>query len=165
MAKNPTTSLLDPGQVILRCYDEANDAVRVEIPAVSMAIALDAATGDNVATVQSNSTQVVHLTQGSTGTATIVLAPISLTMFSKANIFLQSTTAIAAPPNVKLQISPDDSANAWVDSGLTVTASASNGITVMGTPSTNLVARRGRLVISAAIGAAETLDAYLILGT
>lgn len=158
--------MLDPGQALLRTYDEANDAVRVEINATSMALSLDAATGDNVATVQSNATNVSHLTHSTTGTNTVVLGPVNVYSFSKAAIYLQSTTALAESNiSVQLQVSPDDSAPVWINVGTPVTASQSLNGVVMSTPVVNMVARRAQLVISGAIASAETLDAYLVLGT
>lgn len=48
MPKNPSPSLLDAGQIVKRVYDEANDAVRVEVAAgTDFEISIDAADGDS----------------------------------------------------------------------------------------------------------------------
>ena len=53
MAKNPTPSQLDPGQIIKRVFEDADDALRVDATVTStitgpIEVIIDAATGDNI---------------------------------------------------------------------------------------------------------------------
>lgn len=166
MALNTDISQLDYNQAVKRCVEASNDALRVNLESsTGMAIELSAADGDNVATLQSSSAPSIALTNGNTGAATQVIAPVDVQGYSKVNLYVQSTTAIAVPPTLTVQFSPADSGTIWVDSAVTRVLSASNGVVVMATPATNMVARRARVLISAALGAAETATAYLVLAT
>lgn len=166
MAVNPSIAIIDYQQALIRSYDKDNDALRVNIQeATSLAITLDAAE-DSVAAGQLSSSNVVNLTSINTGVDTVVLAPVDIQNYSKAQIYLQSTTAIVtAAVAVKLQVSPADTGNVWIDSTLTATPDGSSGVVVMGTALSGLVARRGRLVINKALALGETADAYLVLGS
>lgn len=52
MAKNPTPSLLDPGQIIKRAFDDDNDALRVDATVLAtlgtVEVVVDAASGDSI---------------------------------------------------------------------------------------------------------------------
>lgn len=163
---NPNLTQLDYEQALNRCVDAVEDALRVTMAdSNGMAIELSAADGDNIATLQSQTAPTASLDSTNTGTNTEIIAPINVSQYSKVNLYGYSITNISSPPTIKVQWSPATGGNIWVDSGVSVALSASSGTTVIATASDKMLAVRARVLISAVLGASETANAYLIVGT
>lgn len=182
-AQNPTITQLDVIQAIRRTYDEANDALRVEVAGgVSFAVSLDhtdsvvvlgtedgtaggtyhalktTTTGSPLITPNGSSTKV-SLTSASTGT---VIGPVSCAGMKSFNLYTNTTSTITGAQALTLLISPSDTDNVWIAATLTVTESTTNAVVVKGTTETDVVARRVRVDIAAAISTG-TFDAYLVM--
>jgi hypothetical protein len=162
---NPNISDLDLDQAMKRCIDADSDALRVEIGESDFAVALSADEGDSVAAYSPVDATSTALTSANTGSATPITATeMDVSLYTKVNVYVQSTTAISSPPTFTLQFSPAASGNVWVSSSLTVVPSASIGVVVMGTPNVAMLAKRVRLLSSAALGGGETATAYILVG-
>ncbi len=152
MAKNQTISQLDSGQLVKRVYDEANDAIRVEIgTGSSFAIGISADSGDSVVTVPTVTEVKASLANASTGTGTVVIPATTCIGMKSFNLYTNTLTDITGAQVCTLQVSPSDSDNVWISTSLTITPSATTGTVVMGTVATGIVARRFRVIIAAAI--------------
>lgn len=164
MALNPNLTNLDISQALIRCIDADNDAMRVELGAADFAIALDSSE-DSVKADKRTDSSSADLTSANTGVSTQVVAPLDASNFSRANLYVQATAANAGTMSLKLQLSPAESGNIWIDSGVSVTIPAASAAVAMGTASSNIVAKRVRVVSSAALTGAETATVYLVLGS
>ncbi len=165
MAQNPNLSNLDFQQAVVRCVDADNDALRIQMSdAVGMEIELSAADGDSINSYSASFTLNGPLNGSNTGTAQEVLGPTSAEGFSRVNLYVQSISDIASPPTLTVQVSPAASGNLWVSTSCTAAMSASSGTLVMASAPLNILAVRTRILISAALGASETGEAYILLG-
>ena len=121
---------------------------------------------------QSDFEQVIQLTApvGASGNLTTsatgnnIVGPVSCIGNKTIQLYAVSTSAVTSPQLLTVQISPDDTADIWIDTALTTTPSVSNGTVVMGTVLTNVCARRARVKTAAALGAG-TAVAYLIVNS
>jgi len=159
MAQNSSPSLLDSGQIVKRVYDQANDAVRVEVGVgTSFGLSLTADSGDSVLSVPVVSEAKASITSSSTGVIVAAAPCIGMKSF---NLYTNTTATITGAQVCTVQVSPSDSDNVWISTSLTITPSTTNGTVVMGTAVTNIVARRVRVSIAAAISSG-TFDIYLV---
>lgn len=101
--------------------------------------------------------QKASLTSASTG---VVIPAVSVVGMKTFNLVTNTTSTIIGAQVLTLEISPHDTDNVWVATGLTVTPSLTSGVTAIGTV-LSTVARRARVSIAAAI-TSGTLDVYLI---
>lgn len=159
MSKNLNSSLLDAPQIIKRAFDEANDAIRVEVGSgTAFGINLNADSGDSVTSVPSLVEVKASITNANTGTIVPATACLGIKSF---NLYTNTTATIVGAQVCTLQISPSDSDNVWIDTTLTVTPSLISGTVISGTTNSTIVARRCRVKIAAAI-TSGTFDIYLV---
>lgn len=160
MARNLTENLyLDGPQIARKTFDSDNDAFRIVLAeATGMAVELSAADGDNIATKALSSSTKVSLTNASTG---VVVPATSCDGYKNFNLYSKTTSTIVDSQVLTLEISPHDTDDIWISTALTVTPSITNGISVMGTSLSNVVARRARVSIGAAV-TSGTFDLYLV---
>lgn len=146
--------LLDLHQAFRKCVDEEGHAIRVEIgQGTHFQIALDS-DSDSVLVHNDSVSLEIDLNDQSSG---VILAPVSVKKLSKANLYAQGGSS-----SVKLQLSPSDDADVWVDSGLSLNLSSSAN---MANSLSNIVARRARLVLNAPLATGETAKAWLVMGS
>lgn len=158
MAVNPSPSKLDQLNMAQRSYDEANDSIRVELGANSgVSLQLDAAT-DSISVQGVSSSTKVSLTNASTG---VVIPAASCVGTQKFQLYSHTNTTITDSQVCTVEVSPSDTDNVWVATSLTNTPDTTAGNSVMGTAVTNIVARRARVSIAAAI-TSGTFDLYLV---
>lgn len=159
MAKNSAPSQLDSPQIIKRIYDEANDAVRVEIgTGTGFALSISADSGDSIVSIPQVSETKASITNANTG----VIIPASACIGMKSfQLYTNTTSTIVGPQVCTLQVSPSDSDDVWISTSLTATPSLTSGVVVMGTVNSTIVARRMRVSIAAAI-TSGTFDIYLL---
>lgn len=159
MAVNPSPSQLDASQITQRTFDASNDAVRtVPAEATSYVIELDGADGDNVMVNGLSVSTKASLTNASTG---VVVPAASCAGYKSFNLYVATTATLTGPQACTLEVSPHDTDNVWIATTLTVTPSGTNGVVVMGTANSAIVARRARVSIAAAI-TTGTFDIYLV---
>src|SRR6267142_2903033 len=159
MAKNQSVTALDTPQVIKRVYDEANDAVRVEVATgTTFGLSLSADSGDSIINVPNVAERKASITTSSTG---VIVSPVSCIGMKSFQLYTNTTSDITGAQVCTLEISPSDSDNVWIASGLTITPSGTNGTVVKGTVNTAIVARRMRVSIAAAISSG-TFDLYAL---
>lgn len=158
MAKNPIITSLDVGQAFKRTFDEANDALRVEIGSSSgFNISLSSDSGDSIVSVPIDFDLKASVTSTSTG----VVIPASVCIGMKSfQLYANTTSTLVGPQICTLQVSPSDSDNVWYSTTLTVTPSLVSGTVVSSVDVSNIVARRCRVSIAAAI-TSGTFDIYL----
>ncbi len=158
MAKNATISQLDSPQVIKRVYDEANDAIRVEVGGgTSFQLNLDATTGDTVGVQGMSTVQKSSITTSSTG---VIVPAFSCVGMKSFNLYTITTATLTGAQVCTLEISPSDADNVWIASSLTVTPSGTLNVVVAGTVNSAIVARRARVSIASAISSG-TFDIYV----
>lgn len=159
MAQNNNISLLDSAQILKRVVDPANDSIRVILASgLDLAIELDAADGDNVAVLGKGSSTKASITNANTG---VIVAAASCAGMKSFQLYTKTTSAIVGAQACTVEISPSDADDVWIATTLTVTPSTTNGTVVMGTALSNIVARRIRVSIAAAI-TSGTFDIYLV---
>lgn len=159
MAQNPTITQLDTAQAMKRTYDESNDAIRTVPASVSgFAITIDAA-DDSISIVGLSSSTKASITNASTG---VIIPAFSCAGYKSFNLYTNTTATITGPQVCTLEVSPSDTDNVWIATSVTVTPSTTNGVVVMGTESSSIVARRARVSIAAAI-TTGTFDIYLVM--
>lgn len=159
MARNSSPSQLDLVNIHQRAFDETNDSIRVELGVNSgIDIQLDAAV-DSVAVQGVSSSTKASLTSSSTG---VVIGPISCVGMKSFQLYTNTTATISGAQALTLQVSPSDTDDVWIALTLTATPSNTSGTVVKGTTETDVVARRCRVNIAAAISSG-TCDAYLVM--
>lgn len=159
MAKNTAVTQLDTGQLIKKVYDEANDAIRVEVgQGTSFGLSITADSGDSVITVPNITEQKASITSANTGTIIAAFPCIGMKSF---NLYTNTTSTIVGAQVCTLEISPSDSDDVWISSSLTVTPSLVSGTVVMGTVNSAIVARRARVKITAAV-TSGTFNIYCV---
>lgn len=171
MAQNPTITLLDAAQVLKRLYDESNDSIRIQMgDSTSFAVELAASDGDNVAALGStdgtmdgtlkvlkvDSTGAVVLAQTTASTSgslsnassagTSIIAAASAVGLKDFYMYAITNTTITDSVLITLQVSPDDSADVWYSTTLTLTPSTTAAVVVAGAAVLSVVARRYRVV-------------------
>jgi len=159
MGLNTNISLLDTGQLVKRVFDSDNDSVRITLAeATGIAIELSAADGDNIDVKGLSTSTKASLTSASTGT---IVAATDCNGIKSFQLYTNTTSTIVGAQVCTVQISPSDTDDVWIDTALTVTPSDTLSVVVMGTALTNIVARRVRVKIAAAI-TSGTFDIYLV---
>jgi hypothetical protein len=159
LSKNLSPSLLDAPQIVKRAFDEANDAIRVEVGiGTSFGLNLSADSGDSITSIPQVLENKVSVTSANTGTIVPAATAIGLKSF---NLFTKTTSPLVGAQVCTLQVSPSDSDDVWIDTTLTITPSGTNNTVVMGTVASNIIARRIRVNIAAAI-TSGTFDIYLV---
>src|SRR5271165_3173450 len=104
MAANPTITELDSAQIIQRCYDGANDSLRMEI-ADQGGIALNFdPTTDTVSTYSGMISENAPITVLSTGQ---VIGPISCVGLSRFQLYAIANTTTSGTLAVRLDFNPD----------------------------------------------------------
>jgi hypothetical protein len=150
---------LDANQVLKNSYDEATASLKtIPSSATSFSVELSAADGDSVIIQSLKSSTVVSLTNASTG---VVLAEFDCSDLNKFNLYTETTTTIVGAQVCTLELSPADSGDVWVATALTITPSLTDEVVVMGTALSNVLARRARVSIAAAI-TSGTFNLHLI---
>ena len=163
---NPNISLLDLNQALLRCVDALNDSLRIEVGSgTQFEVSMSASGGDSIVVDRDSLSESVNLTSANTGSGAQVISPTNASYFARANIYVQSTSNVSSSVTLKLQLSPDTSSNVWIDSGISVIIPSTASTVAMGTASSNIVAKRARLVSSAPLGVSETATAWVVLGS
>lgn len=156
---NLTPTLLDSPQIVKRIYDETDDAIRIKIASgVDFAVELNADDGDSVESRGISGSTKVSLTSASTG---VVVAAFDCKGMKSFNLYTKTTSTIVGAQACTFEVSPSDVDDVWVATTLTVTPSTVNGTVVMGTANSNIVPRRGRVSIAAAI-TSGTFDLYIV---
>lgn len=152
-------STLDPSQIVQRTYDAVNDAVRVEIGGgTSFQLSLDATSGDTIGIQGVATYDKVSLAHANTG---VVVPAFSCVGMKSFNLYTNTTSTIVGAQVCTLEVSPHDTDNVWINSGVTITPSTTSGVVVMGTASSSIVARRARVSTAAAI-TSGTYDLYVV---
>jgi len=152
-------SKLDANQILKTVFDDATGSLKtIPADATSFTIELSAADGDSVITQPLNSLTTVSLTNASTG---VVLAEFDCKNMNRFNLYTKTTATIVGAQVCTLEISPADSGTVWIATALTITPSLTNAVVVAGTVLPNVLARRARVSIAAAI-TSGTFDLYLI---
>lgn len=159
MSQNPAVTQLDTAQAMKRVYDEANDAIRVEVGSgTSFALSINADSGDSVVSIPNVKEVKASITSANTG----VIVPATTCIGMKSfQLYTNTTSTITGTQVCTLEVSPSDSDDVWKATSLTITPSATNAVVVMGTVNTAIVARRMRVSIAAAI-TTGTFDIYLL---
>lgn len=122
---------LDFQQVIKNSFDESTDSLKVLLTPTSFGIELDAADGDNV-------TAKPDLILVNDTTETVCTGIKSVVLYVESQ---------AGTHTAKVQISPIDSGNVWMDlASSTVSADPSN---LVSSSVLSIVARRIRIVVTA----------------
>jgi hypothetical protein len=149
MAQNPTISQLDSGQIVKRVYDEANDAIRVEMGAVNgIAISLSADDGDSVLTVPDSISTSATITNANTGTIIAATACVGIKSFI---LYTNTVSTLVGPQLCSLELSPSDTDNVWIPAMLSITPDTTQDVMVMSPVNPSIVARRCRVTIASAI--------------
>lgn len=151
-------SKLDANQCIKTAFDDSTETLKVSIPAVTTEIELDASDGDSVLSHTYNVSNTASLDNSSTG---VVISEFDISGLKNFNLYTKTLTAITGAQVLTFQISPADSGDVWIDTSLTITPSTTANVVVSGTVATNIVARRGRVSIAAAI-TTGTFDVYAV---
>lgn len=153
MAQNPSISLLDPKQAMLRVYDASNDAVRT-VPAETTVfeIELDKADGDSVLAYKGAFLQDVNYTSASVSP----LDEQDVKGVSRLNLHLKVITQVNTDVTFIVQYSPTDSGDMWINSGLSLTAAAADAAdTIKSDTLEEVLARRVRITASNAIASGD----------
>lgn len=159
MSQNPTITMLDIAQALKRTYNEADDAIRVELgSSTGFNVAIDTADGDNIAVLGLSSSTKVSMTSASTG---VVVPAFSVAGLKSFNLYTNTTSTITGPQEFRFEISPSDTDDVWIATPLRITPSTTNGVVVMAESYSNIVARRARVSIAAAISSG-TVALYLV---
>lgn len=178
MSVNPSPSLLDGGQIVKRVYDEANDAVRVEVAGgTSFAVALDSSdsivvlgTEDGVVSgtphaLKVSTTGVVYVRADSISGATaslssassgVVLAAISSSGIKSYQLYAQvlaEDVAMAGTTGdiiARIDISPLSSGSTFYQTSNTLTVPSGTALNavVIGTVLTSIVGLRVQLTLT-----------------
>lgn len=98
-------SKLDPSQITRMTYDSSLEAVKVSIQSVDMSIELSAADGDNVTSIPNYNLIETTAATDAKGMKTV-------------NLYVDAGAAASA----KIQVSPVDSGNNWIDLPSSTTA-------------------------------------------
>lgn len=151
-------SKLDANQCIKSAFDDSSETLKVSMPAVTTQIELSASDGDSVISHTNNVSNTASLDNSSTG---VVLAEFDISGLKNFNLYTKTLTAITGAQVLTFEISPADSGDVWVSTSLTITPSTTANVVVAGTVSTDIVARRGRVSIAAAI-TSGTFDIYAV---
>lgn len=150
---------LDANQVLKNSYDEATASLKtIPSSATSFSVELSAADGDSVITQPLNTSASAALTNASTGQ---VIAAFDCKDMNRFNLYTKTTSTIVGAQVCTLEVSPADSGDIWVATSLTISPSLINGTVVAGTVLPNVLARRARVSIAAAI-TSGTFSLYLI---
>lgn len=159
MSKNTAITSLDAPQLVKRVYDEANDAIRVEIgTGTTFGLNISADSGDSVVSVPN----VTELKASVTHTSPSVIIPASPCIGMKSfQLYTNTTSTITGAQVCTVFLSPSDSDNVWIASTLTITPSTTANTVVMGTVNTSIVARRIEVQIAAPI-TTGTFDIYFV---
>ena len=153
-------SKLDMSQIFKIVYDPTSESLKtVPGSSTSFQIELDADDGDTVA-IQGREFNASATNIDNTY-ASEVLSEFNVSGASIINIFVHTTSTITDPQILTLEISPVDGGDLWFATSLTITPSTTSGVKIMGTPLTNLVAKRARVVTAGAI-TSGTYDIYVL---
>lgn len=168
MAQNDSPSLLDSAQIIKRLYNQSNDSVRVEVASgTDFEVSLSATDGDSVVIYGNGfSGSTAALTSASSGTVLAATSCVGIKSFQLYGI-VTAVDAVTTAGNivVRIEVSPDDSANVWHNTGSTTTVSAGSAVGVIAVNSilSTLIARRVRLVVSSnALAGNDAVQFYLV---
>jgi hypothetical protein len=143
MALNPNVSNLDLNQIQKRTIDALNDAVRIVLAETTgISIELSAADGDSILTEASILSNSETITTGSSG---IIVHHVDMLLKREAQILVDVGAGITGSATVSLEISPDNSGNVWIPSGVTL---AITGTTNLKSAKVSDIARRVRVVLS-----------------
>lgn len=146
MAVNPNPSQLDPNQITQRGYDESNDAHRVIVSgATDFSIELDHEDGDSVSSFAGQLDPQSDDLLSTASPDDEIIAPFSIVGIDKVILYSQALTGVSVAGEAKLQISPLDTGNVWLDSGLSLVSSGTAGNWTVSSV-TDVLARRARLV-------------------
>lgn len=153
MAQNPSLSLLDPKQAMIRTFDASNDAVRtVPAEATIFEVELDKADGDSVLAYKGAFLQDANYTSASTSP----LTEQDVKGVSRLNLHLKVITQVNTDVTFTVEHSPVDSGDMWISSGLSLTAAAADAAnTIKSDTLEEVLARRVRITASAAIASGD----------
>ncbi len=151
MATNPNVTELDASQVIQRMYDADNDAMRVSMGSVDLAIVGD--------TLSASGT----MTNGTTGQ---VIAATACAGIKEFQVYATATTATTGTIEVRIDVSPDPTplTTTWYQSAVTLTLGSSS-IGVMGVSSilNSLIAQQVEVtIVSNALNPTEVVTIHLV---
>ena len=150
MAQNPTVTTLDFPQVIQRTFDAANDAVRMSMGATDLVIVGEALAASGTI----NST--------SSGQAIAATACPGIKEFQ---VYLSANTITAATVTVRIDVSPDPTANTsvWYQTSTTLSLSAgAAGVVAVSSILNTLIAQQVRVTITAnGLTDGETVTCFL----
>jgi len=142
-------SKLDANQIIKLEHDDASSSKKVTIQNAEISMELNASDGDSVLVVNNSvSASATALDNTDTG---IIVAEFPVDGAGVINMYVRTDTLLAGPQVITLEISPVAAGDVWMDSTVTVTPSTSAGVMLRGTAETDLVAKRARVKIAAAI--------------
>lgn len=159
MSQNPNITLLDPHQIFKRIYNESNDAVRIDIATgVDFAVELNADDGDSVESRGISGSTKSSITSSNTG---VIIAAFDCKGMKSFNLYSKTTSTITGSQVCTLEVSPSDSDDVWKATSLTITPDATDGVVVMGTVISSIVARRARVSIAGAI-TLGSFDIYVV---
>jgi hypothetical protein len=147
MALNTPITKLDAAQIAPRVFQVADDSIRVTVGAGSdFAISLDAAE-DSVST---QAVSVYDEADVDDTTPIGILIEASAVGMSQVQLFCKTTTTIVDPRLLTVQVSPLDTGDFWVASGLTLTPNTTQDAT-SATSIASFVAQRVRVICTQAI--------------
>ncbi len=147
---------LDPHQIFKKVYDEATTALKVALP-VNTNISLTKDEDSIVSAALSLSSLGAIANAAAPNTQVLIVNDAGF--YSKARLY-SSTVNNVTTGNVKLQASPVDSGDVWVD--LETFSLIANNTTTISATTHNITARRLRAIVNTSPDAATTL--YLVLG-
>ena len=156
---NPNQTDLDFTQALKRCVNSQDDSLRVELgSATGFNVALSAAEGDSVLSVaqQNNGTGSVTSSNGATD---VVVAAMDVSQSRELQLFCDVGAGLTGSATAIIEISPSDSANVWISSGISLALSGSANL-----KSTKVsdIAKRARIKLSANSITVGTASLYLI---
>lgn len=195
MAKNPSITQLDVGQALRRTYDEANDAIRIEVAGgVSFAVALDhtdsvvalgtedgtpsgtyhaikvSPTGVAFVRADSISGSTADLSSASAG---VVLAPISSSGIKSYQIYAQvdgenvPAAGLAGAITARIDISPTAAGSTFFATSTTLNVPATTALNAVVASSllTNIIGQRVQLTLTSNTLVGGDLVKFYIVGS
>ena len=129
-------SKLDPHQIMQCEHDEASMAKRVKITDTEMSMELNADDGDSVQSQPREFSNTVILNE-----------EFDISGYKNMKVYCKSM-ADGVKPDLKLEISPLASGDAWMDMGTILVPSPANGDLVASSTQSDLIAKRARITCS-----------------
>lgn len=116
---------------------------------------------DSVLAVSPTASQTANLTNADTN-GEVVVAAFDVSQVAQLNIITQTiTTLVATDPLLTLELSPSATDDVWVATALTVVPSGTALAVVAGTPLTNNLYKRARVVLSFTDYTSGTVKLYV----